>query len=182
MDALDQEIFDTEVQQYFEASKDKRIANFIIDYIVYLSLTFVTGAFIGIVLVMIFGDDFFLTFDEESVSARLIDYAIGALVMFIYYSAVEYYSNGKSLGKLITKTRAVQRSGEDMTFGIAIKRSACRLIPFNPFSFLGDLRNGWHDSIPNTKVIDEKRPIVQYTRGKEVQPVEYDFLKKTENQ
>lgn len=182
MDIIDQELFIKEVKQYYEASKGKRIANFIIDYTIYLGLAFIVGGIIGIILVAIYGEEILLLIEEESFSVKLLDYAISALVMLAYYTAIEYYSNGKSLGKLITKTRAVQRSGELMTFPIALKRSACRLIPFNPFSFLGDLSNGWHDSIPNTKVIDESQPIPVSRAKAEIAEGDYDFLKKTEEE
>jgi len=103
-------------------------------------------------------------FLEASKSKRaanfIIDYfAYLFLIMTVFYTSMEYFLNGKSLGKFITKTRAVKVNGDPITFSDALKRSACRSIPFEVFSFLGKNRSGLHDSISKTKVIDEKKSI-----------------------
>jgi hypothetical protein len=41
-------------------------------------------------------------------------------------------------------------------FGTMVLRSLCRLIPFEPFSFLGSDARGWHDSITKTRVVRKK--------------------------
>jgi len=182
MEILDQEIFDPAIKQYYSADKGKRLVNFIIDYIVYFSLAMASVFVIAEVVYSTSGEDLFQLLDDESLSVRIYDYLFTAFIMLLYYTTIEYYTKGKSLGKFITKTRAVQRSGENMTFEIALKRSACRLIPFNVFSFLGDLNNGWHDSIPNTKVIDENQPIPISRAKAKVSNGEYDFLNKSEEE
>ena len=37
--------------------------------------------------------------------------------------------------------------------GQILKRTLCRLIPFNVLSFLGSPCNGWHDTISDTYVV-----------------------------
>ena len=161
MEILDKELFDQDIQHYFEASKGKRLTNYVIDYAANSLVSFVFWIFIGIILTLSLGEEVAVSILEaDSVPSFLLQVVLSSLMSLAFFTIVEYYSKGKSLGKLITKTRAVQRSGERMTFDHVIKRSACRLIPFDAFSYLGELKSGWHDSIPGTKVIDENLPIV----------------------
>ncbi|MFN7120071.1 MAG: RDD family protein, partial [Saprospiraceae bacterium] len=74
-----------------------------------------------------------------------------------YYILAEYLSKGKTLGKLVTGTRAVTLTGETPTLNQIIGRSFARVIPFEPFSYLGDSPNGWHDQLSETIVIDEAK-------------------------
>jgi uncharacterized RDD family membrane protein YckC len=75
--------------------------------------------------------------------------------MVLYYSITESLFS-RTIGKLITKTIVVDINGEKPASGIIIKRSFCRLIPFNHFSFLGGNTRGWHDSISNTYVVNKE--------------------------
>ncbi len=182
MDIIDQELFEKEIKQYYEADKGKRIANYIIDYIVYFCLAMGSAIVIAGLIYSLGGEEALISIDDESLTFRFYDYLFTAFIMLLYYTTIEYFTKGKSLGKYITKTRAVQRSGDNLTFSIALKRSACRLIPFNAFSFLGEVSNGWHDSIPNTKVIDENQPLPISRAKTEIAVGEYDFLKKSEEE
>jgi uncharacterized RDD family membrane protein YckC len=64
---------------------------------------------------------------------------------------------GKSIGKLITGTKAVNEDGSDISFGKAFARGFSRAVPFDAFSALGDPSYPWHDKWTNTYVIDEKQ-------------------------
>ena len=77
--------------------------------------------------------------------------------MAIFYFLTELIFKGKSFGKLITKTRVVMEDGSNPTYLDYLKRSFCRLIPFEAFSFLGSEGRGWHDSVSKTYVVDEVR-------------------------
>jgi len=134
------------------ASKEKRIGNYIIDRIGYYVFAFLVGSIYGI-LSNLSGvvDD--LGVLEESSILRIEDYIFGIVVITIYYTLQEYFLKGKTLGKFITKTRAVTEDDQPLTFGNAIGRSLCRLIPFEAFSFLGESESGWHDRFSKTKVI-----------------------------
>ncbi|MGS2727505.1 RDD family protein [Psychroserpens sp. BH13MA-6] len=133
------------------ASKGLRFANFIIDYIVQLILGFV----IGFVIIMIsdltgsYGLSDFLFMSDN----RLVDYIFACIVLFIYYTTIESLT-GRSLGKYITKTKVVLHDGSKPTFNEILVRSLSRMIPFEAFSFLGDLGKGWHDTISKTYVVD----------------------------
>ena len=84
----------------------------------------------------------------------LIENMVALIILLIYYVPQEAFS-GRTLGKLITRTKAVNEDGTKLTFGKALGRTLCRVIPFDAFSFLGGQGRpkGWHDRIPKTKVI-----------------------------
>lgn len=137
--------------QYSIAGRGKRLANYFIDLIGYMLFSGVIGVLIALVLSP--ESQFF----EESETAvqKIKEYLLGIIIITVYYSVQEYFFKGKTLGKLITKTRAVTMNNGKLTFADALKRSLCRLIPFEAFTFFDDNPRGWHDSIPNTKVIDD---------------------------
>jgi uncharacterized RDD family membrane protein YckC len=80
------------------------------------------------------------------------------LIPFLYYVPQEALS-GRTLGKLITGTKAISEDGTELSFGQALGRTLCRFIPFEAFSFFGGKGRprGWHDSIPKTKVISTRK-------------------------
>ena len=73
-----------------------------------------------------------------------------------YMFIIEALMKGKSIGKLITGTRAVRQDGYALTLRDAQLRGLCRMVPFNPFSALGNPSYPWHDRWTRTYVIDEK--------------------------
>lgn len=62
--------------------------------------------------------------------------------------------NGQSVGKFITKTKVVSENGHIPTYKTLAIRNMLRLVPFDQFSFFGDL--GWYDKWSNTRVVDIK--------------------------
>jgi uncharacterized RDD family membrane protein YckC len=72
-------------------------------------------------------------------------------ILFFYYLLLEGVFK-TSAGKALTGTVAVNEYGEKASFGRALTRSLCRLIPFDAFSFLGGGR-GWHDRLSGTWVV-----------------------------
>lgn len=77
------------------------------------------------------------------------------IIQFVYYTFMEY-KFGKTLGKIITKTKVISTDGSELSFLQVLGRFLGRLIPFELVS--GLFTNGyfWHDSIAKTMVIDEK--------------------------
>jgi len=155
-----EEVLDSPIEEsnsdriYKTADNSKRIGNYIIDIIGFL----VFAAFIGIVwglLAVSTNNEQWLD-ESESMGGQLIDTLFSYLVMIIYYVLSEYFLSGKTLGKYLTKTRAVTIDNQRMEIGTVIIRSLCRLIPFEAFSFLiGSNPRGWHDKFSNTKVIED---------------------------
>ncbi|EAT13872.1 RDD family protein [Bermanella marisrubri] len=82
-------------------------------------------------------------------------FAIATLTYLSYYIILESIF-GKTLGKIITKTKVVDEYGGLPSLPQVIARTFSRLIPFEPFSFARDDSRGWHDSIPGTYVILDK--------------------------
>jgi uncharacterized RDD family membrane protein YckC len=129
-------------QEIISANSDKRLLNYFIDLIMAWVFTFVL-----IVLLVFFG---LYSSAEESGSG--IWYYVG---IFLYFFGTEVMW-GKTAGKLITKTKVVNKEGKKPSWQTIFARTLCRLIPFDGFSFLGKNPRGWHDSISHTYVVDDK--------------------------
>jgi len=80
------------------------------------------------------------------------------LVAFLYYSLSEIYFS-RTAAKYITKTMVIMKDGSRVTEKAVLKRTLCRFIPFEPFSFLGDICRGWHDTISKTYVVKKHKLI-----------------------
>ena len=127
------------------ASRGQRFATMVLDLIFYYIFSFI----LGVVLHLIgLGD----------LIQNMNDYLLGIVIILIYYVSQEAFS-GRTLGKLITGTKAVKEDGTELSFGQALGRTLCRFIPFEAFSFFGGNGGprGWHDKIPKTKVISVRR-------------------------
>ena len=138
---------------YCRASTSKRFANYIIDLIVFYI------AFLCVLMVIeIIRPGLF-----EGINGlvdRLITMVCYALLMWF----IEAISHGKSLGKLITGTKAVNPDGTDIDFQKAFVRNIVRAIPFNALSALGNPCEPWHDRWSDTIVIEEKKVALQRQR------------------
>ena len=133
------------------ASQGERLTNFIIDLVFRTILAF---GFMFVSLILFPYSEFIDVIAEGNL---LVELLIGAIETFIYYTIFEAVTNGKSLGKYITKTRAVREDASPIGFFGALSRSLCRVIPFDAFSFLGNDGIGWHDSLSGTLVIKDVR-------------------------
>lgn len=96
---------------------------------------------------------------EWMASLELVDFLVVMVLSVGYYIVLESMG-GYTLGKLITGTKAISADGKPLSFWQVLGRSFARLIPFEPFSFLGSTKSGWHDTMPNTRVVDTRaRPL-----------------------
>jgi uncharacterized RDD family membrane protein YckC len=133
-------------------AKEVRFANYIIDRIVFYGFIF-GGAFLwGIIMV---SSDNYSDGDLDFDISYIADYLLTALAYFIFYTLIEGFSKGRSLGKLITGTVAVRNDGSPITFSDAMLRSLSRIVPLEPFSGFGE--KPWHDSWSNTIVVKKKK-------------------------
>lgn len=141
-----------EVTEDILATQQQRFGNYIIDFIVQYLLTFAITAVVIIICnyFEIYGFIFWL--DQ---AGRMEEYLIGIVVALFYYSLTEIFLS-KSIAKFITKTIVVDEYGEKVRPEIILKRTFCRLIPFEHFSFLGGNNRGWHDTLSNTYVVKEQ--------------------------
>ena len=133
------------------ASNGQRLANLVLDRIVIMLLAFLYG-----IALFYFDPAADLDYEERELG-WLKDQLLGALLVLIYYPLTEGLLKGKSLGKFITGTRAVDYHGEPTDIGKSFMRALCRIVPFEAFSFLGQPNHGWHDKWTDTMVIDEKQ-------------------------
>lgn len=90
-------------------------------------------------------------FNIEFESNEFLDQILFAVFMVCYYLGFEsqLYTTP---AKMLTQCTVVMENGEKPSFEVIAKRSLCRLIPFEVFSFLG-AGSGWHDVLSKTKVI-----------------------------
>lgn len=137
-----------EPQEFTLASKGKRFANYIIDRIMLALIFFV----FGIVAAAVGGEESVAWMEDMN---RFVDYILTAFVGIFYYVLMEGLMNGKTIGKYITRTRVVDQYGGTPDFGTIFTRTVSRFVPFEPFSFLGDLGNGWHDRWSKTMVVED---------------------------
>lgn len=155
METLDQELIQENFTQYRQASKGKRFANFLIDMIVFYIFLMILGFTLGILQVVTKTD--LLSWTEDL--NPLVDRLMTMLLYAIYYCLVEGIFKGRTLGKLITKTRTVGEDGLLMNTSELLNRSFSRIIPFDQLSF-AFADQGWHDRFSHTMVVDLNDPIL----------------------
>ena len=120
------------------ATTGQRFANYLVDGAATTALNFVNGFALAVV---------------GRRPGLVGSLALSVLTVSAYYVVLEARS-GLTLGKLVTGTRVVTEAGAEPTLGRVVGRTFARLIPFEPFSFLGGSRPvGWHDSLSRTRVI-----------------------------
>jgi uncharacterized RDD family membrane protein YckC len=138
-----------------QASRGKRFANYLIDVIVLYLIALVFFALLattGLTERFLHNNDF---------GTKLLDRLVTSIVLGVLWGITEALFKGKTLGKVITRTRAVNEDGSPITVKTAFLRGLSRIVPFEAFSALGDPSYPWHDSWTRTYVIDEKLSMVE---------------------
>lgn len=135
-----------------QASGGKRFANYIIDVIVFYILVFITA-----VLWAYFNPDTIDRYANSSSDITFADRLLYLCYYAIYMFFIELIFKGKSIGKLITGTKAVNEDGSNISPKTAFLRGISRAVPFEAFSALGSPSYPWHDKWTRTYVIDEKQ-------------------------
>jgi uncharacterized RDD family membrane protein YckC len=147
----DENILDDVEYTFTQASSGKRFLNYIIDRVaVYLVWTYLLSKVDIWLLRLIY------RYSESRQLLYVCNYLF-AIGFFVFILAVlESVTGGKTLGKLLTGTRAINQDGSRITPRQAILRCLCRLVPFEPFSAFGAPCFPWHDRWSKTYVIDER--------------------------
>ncbi|HUB59239.1 MAG TPA: RDD family protein [Puia sp.] len=153
--AEDPNILDDVHYTLYQASGGKRFANYIVDWIGFsLVWQFLFAELLGRALVL-------FNFPVENAAAL---YSVAYVAVFVTFGllvgGLEAATGGKTLGKLITSTRAVNEDGSRLKPGRAFLRYLVRLVPFEAFSALGSPSYPWHDRWTKTIVIDERLTIL----------------------
>lgn len=126
------------------ASIPKRIINYFVDIFI---ISFIY-AFIGNLT------DISKTINENDNLSNL-QLLILLAVYAVYYIFMEY-KFGKTIGKFITKTKVISANDTELSFAQCVGRFLCRIIPFEALSGLFMQGIFWHDSIPNTLVVEDQ--------------------------
>ena len=132
---------------YHLATTGQRFINTIIDSVGSMIFMFLLIVIIGLI-------------GSISVIDHINELVLSYFLMFLYYFVQEALW-GRTLGKLITRTKVLTYEGDKPSFIQIVGRTLVRFVPFEAFSFLGGngLPRGWHDSWSGTKVISLKDPI-----------------------
>jgi len=143
----EQNIFDDFTPQLVQASSGKRFANYIIDlvsfYVFMYLFSYVLVEISYDLAVMIYGSGY-------DIPGRLI-----VLLFYgMYMGLIEAVFKGRSFGKLITGTIAVNEDGSRISGQTALLRGLSRAVPFNAFSALGSRCYPWHDRWNKTYVVN----------------------------
>ena len=128
-----------------QASTGKRFANYLIDLVVFYIfaiLLYATLVRAGV-----------LSLDLNPLVDRLLTLICYGFFMGFY----EGIFRGRTLGKLITSTKAVNEDGTRISFSTAFVRGLSRAVPFETFSAFGDPSYPWHDRWTRTYVVDLTR-------------------------
>ncbi len=147
----------TQTSPFHVASQNKRFLNFIIDSILVRVFITVVAFGIGIAYGMSVAARGGEITPETETMLNLVGGLIGISMYLFYYVFFEAIC-GRTIAKFITGTKVANSEGGKPSFGQVFGRSAARMIPFEPFSFLfGDNRTGWHDTLSGTIVIDTRK-------------------------
>jgi uncharacterized RDD family membrane protein YckC len=139
------------------ASAGRRLATWLIDSVVV--------AVISVLLLLVFGGVLSLAASIAGVAGPGEELtstisSLAGLIFFVGYYGCAEGLTGRTIGKLAVGTRVVMADGSQPGFAVTFRRALCRLIPLDPFSFLGhEGRVGWHDRFSGTLVVTlRKRP------------------------
>ena len=134
------------------ASTGVRFCNYFIDLIVFYGIMVAIGMVIALINPYAFDE-----MDVDSASGGLIDRLLGLVVYALIMGTTEAVFKGKTLGKLITGTRAVNLDGSRIASDTAFLRGLSRAVPFCVFSAFGSPCNPWQDKWTNTKVVYDQK-------------------------
>lgn len=135
------------------ASKSKRLANFVIDYIIRIILMFLLGLVAALYAYFVGDQDIIIALENMS---TVTEYLVGFLFLLIYYVIFESI-NGRTIGKYITNTKVFMLDGSKPESEKILMRTLSRIVPFEFLSFLGNDDKGWHDTWTDTVVVDLKK-------------------------
>ena len=128
------------------APKTRRFFNFIVDY------------YCCSFIVALLEIRNLLSVEAYEPNNRASSLLIFLTIYFFYYLLLEFFLNGKTLGKFLTGTRAVTKDGEALTFRAALIRSLYRLTSIlDLLTFIGAYKRGGHDIVSGTSVILDRK-------------------------
>ncbi len=134
-----------------QANGNLRFVNLLVDHIVlYLLWKFLLGRIVGVIIV------FSGLYTEDRTLFLLESYVFVIIFDVLIFAGQEALMGGKTIGKFVTGTRAINSDGAGINFKTALLRSLSRIVPFEAFSALSSPCYPWHDRWTGTLVINEK--------------------------
>jgi uncharacterized RDD family membrane protein YckC len=150
------DLLDNSESHLIRADTGKRFANYLIDVVVFYLL----AMGVGVIIALVSPSTIMEMSDDTSPFGSITDRIISLVLYGVYMGIAESIFKGKSLGKLITGTRAVNIDGSPISAGTAFSRGFSRAVPFCAFSAFGTPCNPWQDKWTDTLVIDEKQSTI----------------------
>lgn len=137
-----------------KANTGYRILNYLIDFFFSVLIIWVLVLVFVLAKYFIAGADIEQSANEIANIDPLIDRVFTLVIYALIVFLMEKFTNGRTLGKLITGTKVVKTDGSQLTTDDLLKRNFSRIVPFDQLSFLGN--NGWHDRWSDTRVVRVK--------------------------
>lgn len=141
-----------EVTEDLLASHGQRILNYIIDIIIQYIIIFILASIIGIIA-SVLGATSILNWFQTVTD---LEGTFIFIIIMLFYNVFFESLFSRTIAKYITQTKVVLEDGSKPGWQTILKRSLCRLIPFDVISFLGHGARGWHDSLSDTYVVKKK--------------------------
>lgn len=138
-----------------KAGKDKRLVNYIVDSAIMNIIFFCFFVAMGGMISYYEGVNGGTTLTTAQDLNIFILFLMGLSTYVVYYIFCEYVWGGRTVGKMITRTKVVKKDGSKLDLGSVIGRTLLRYLPFEVFSFLGSEPDGWHDRLSNTMVVED---------------------------
>ena len=151
METNETSVFEDIKPQLVQASQGKRFLNYIIDLVIFYIVLIAIGLLVSIAA----PESLYAV--EESTAFNLLDRLAALLIYALLLGTEEALFKGKTIGKMITGTKAVNEDGSPISAKTAFLRGLSRAVPFCVFSALGNPSYPWQDKWTNTYVIDEKQ-------------------------
>ncbi len=134
------------------ATWGKRLANFLIDFVVSTILAAGVMLVFSLTWSVLVDDGIFRQMENmNTLIDRVLTFVVRAMV---YYIPFEYFT-GRTIGKMLTRTKVVTRDGEKADLGAIVLRNCARIIPFDCLSFFSENPVGWHDQAGGTMIVDD---------------------------
>jgi uncharacterized RDD family membrane protein YckC len=147
METIEQDILVDIQPRLVQANTGKRLANYLIDLVIFYLLFFV-----GAVALFVASPD---TAEGSTSTANTLWLRLFAMLSYgLFMGLLEGIFRGRSIGKWITGTKVVNEDGSSISFSTALARGFSRIVPFEPLSAFG---NPWHDKWNKTYVIDVRQ-------------------------
>jgi uncharacterized RDD family membrane protein YckC len=124
--------------EYLKVNRKTRFFHFVVDLFFAYVFSFLVGYMFGV-------------FQLANIVVEN-QYLFGAIVIFVFYFLQEFFF-GKTIGKFITKTRIVDKTGNKPSLILLVLRNISRLIPFDALTYLSKEKRGLHDIFSSTYVI-----------------------------